>query len=171
MEVELYRNPRTGEPHCLDHGVTEQEVLDVLDDPVETRGGDDGATIASGQTREGRWLRVIYRERPGRIFVITAFPPGPRTLAGTAPQETQTKTMNQQQLPEGWDEARIEALIAHYENQSDEEAAAEDEAYWAEHEGEAFSVPRPLVPAIEAIIREYETAKLEAKERAEPKAS
>lgn len=71
--------------------------------------------------------------------------------------------MSQQRLPEGWDEDRVQRVIAHYENQSDEEAAAEDEAFWAAQQGECLvSVPRPLVPAIEAIIQEYEAAKAAA---------
>ncbi|MCK9519381.1 MAG: hypothetical protein M0R74_10235 [Dehalococcoidia bacterium] len=82
MDIEFYVNPRTGEPHCLDHDVTEEAVVDVLDAPLERRPGNEGPMIASGQTREGRWLRVIYPERPTGIPVITAFPPGPKTIAG-----------------------------------------------------------------------------------------
>ena len=36
--------------------------------------------------------------------------------------------MNKQQLPAGWDEDRVRRLIDHYENMSDDEMIAEDEA-------------------------------------------
>lgn len=32
------------------------------------------------------------------------------------------------QFPDGWNEARIRRVIEHYENQTDDEAVAEDEA-------------------------------------------
>jgi hypothetical protein len=32
------------------------------------------------------------------------------------------------EFPAGWDEARVQGILDHYENQTDEEAAAEDEA-------------------------------------------
>jgi hypothetical protein len=36
--------------------------------------------------------------------------------------------MSENKFPEGWDEKRVQAVIAHYEEQTDEEAVAEDEA-------------------------------------------
>ena len=36
--------------------------------------------------------------------------------------------MKKQQFPVGWDEARVRRLIDHYENMSDDEIIAEDEA-------------------------------------------
>jgi hypothetical protein len=36
--------------------------------------------------------------------------------------------MNNQGFPSGWDEARVKRLIDHYENMSDDEIIAEDEA-------------------------------------------
>lgn len=36
--------------------------------------------------------------------------------------------MNKQHFPPGWDKARVKRLIDHYENMSDEEMIAEDEA-------------------------------------------
>jgi hypothetical protein len=35
--------------------------------------------------------------------------------------------MSRDGLPAGWDEARVQSVIAHYEGQTDDEAAAEDE--------------------------------------------
>jgi hypothetical protein len=36
--------------------------------------------------------------------------------------------MKQSQFPEGWDEARVQRVLATYEDQSQDEAVAEDEA-------------------------------------------
>ena len=38
------------------------------------------------------------------------------------------KAAEQNRFPEGWDEDRVLRIIDHYENQTDEEAIAEDEA-------------------------------------------
>lgn len=39
------------------------------------------------------------------------------------------KTKRKNQFPPGWDERRVREILDHYENQTDEEAAAEDEAF------------------------------------------
>lgn len=63
------------EPHVLGHGVSETEVEQVLDRPGEDRSGRDGSRVAIGQTRSGRYLRVIYVPDPvpDSVFVITAY--------------------------------------------------------------------------------------------------
>ena len=40
-----------------------------------------------------------------------------------------TKNPLDQQFPPGWDEARVQQVIRHYEQQSEREAVAEDEAH------------------------------------------
>jgi len=75
MDIRFYRDPETGEPHIYNHGVTEDEVEDVIRRPGEDRRGREGARVAIGQTRAGRFLRVIYvpDPEPDSIFVITAY--------------------------------------------------------------------------------------------------
>lgn len=75
MNVRFYLDPATGEPHVYGHGVTEDEAADVIGDPNEDRPGQEGARIAIGQTRGGRYLRVIYVPDPEleSVFVITAY--------------------------------------------------------------------------------------------------
>lgn len=64
--------------------------------------------------------------------------------------------MRQNQFPPGWDEDRVQRVIAHYEQQSEEEAVAEDEAA-LEDEGTALmEIPKNLVPAIREMIADYE---------------
>jgi hypothetical protein len=49
--------------------------IDVLRNPGEDRPGREGSRIALGQTRDGRYIRVIYVPDPGpeSVFVITAY--------------------------------------------------------------------------------------------------
>ena len=57
------------------HEIDEDEVEDVLRRPDEDRPGHSGSRIAIGQTRAGRYLRVIYVPDPEQdsVFVITAY--------------------------------------------------------------------------------------------------
>lgn len=54
--------------------------------------------------------------------------------------------------PKGWDRKRVEAVIAHYENQTDEEAMAEDEAAYNSPASTMIQVPRALVPQVKRLI-------------------
>jgi Domain of unknown function (DUF4258) len=75
MNIRFYRDPATGEPHIYNHGVTEEEVEEVICRPGEDRRGREGSRVAIGQTRAGRFLRAIYvpDPEPESIFVITAY--------------------------------------------------------------------------------------------------
>jgi len=75
MNIRFYRDPDTDEPHIYGHDVDEDEVADVLESPGEDRPGREGSRVAVGQTRAGRYLRVIYvpDPEPGSVFVITAY--------------------------------------------------------------------------------------------------
>jgi hypothetical protein len=68
-------DPQTDQPHIYDHGVTADEVRQVLRRPGEDRAGDENSRVAIGQTDAGRYLKVIYTRDPGldSVFVITAF--------------------------------------------------------------------------------------------------
>ncbi len=83
MECRFYVDPETGEPQLYRHGVTVEEVEDVLRAPGEDRVGHGGARVAIGQTRGGRHLRVIYvpDPEPDSIFVITAYELAGKALA------------------------------------------------------------------------------------------
>lgn len=75
MNIRFYRDPTTGEPHIYNHGVTEEEVEEIIRRPSEDRRGREGSRVAIGQTRAGRFLRVIYvpDPEPESLFVITAY--------------------------------------------------------------------------------------------------
>ena len=75
MHIRYYIDPQTGDPHIYNHDVVEEEVEDVLQGPGEDRPGTEGSRVAIGQTRAGRYLRVIYvpDPEPDSLFVITAY--------------------------------------------------------------------------------------------------
>ena len=82
MQVRFYLDTDNGEPHIYRHRVSEAEAEDVLTRSIEDRAGRDGARVAIGQTRAGRYLRVVYvpDPEPDSVFVITAFDLGPKAL-------------------------------------------------------------------------------------------
>jgi hypothetical protein len=57
-----------------------------------------------------------------------------------------------QKFPKGWDEARVQKVLAHYENQTEDEALAEDEAAFAAKGQTVMIVPSSLVPEIRKMI-------------------
>ena len=75
MKIRYYIDPETEQPHIYNHGVNEYEVEDVLRKPGEDRPGREGSRVSIGQTKNGRYLRVIYVPDPVpySIFVITAY--------------------------------------------------------------------------------------------------
>lgn len=75
MNIRFYIDPTTSLPHIYKHEVAEKEVEDILRRPGEDRLGREGSRVAIGQTRAGRFLRVIYvpDPEPGNVFVITAY--------------------------------------------------------------------------------------------------
>ncbi|MBI2117199.1 MAG: DUF4258 domain-containing protein [candidate division NC10 bacterium] len=82
MEIRFFVDPETDEPHIYRHNVHESEVEDILLRPMEDRPGKEGARVAVGQTRTGRYLRVIYvpDPTPRSVFVITAYDLGTKAL-------------------------------------------------------------------------------------------
>jgi len=55
-------------------------------------------------------------------------------------------------FPPGWDEERVRRVLEHYEQQSEEEAVAEDEAAYESTTHTAMEVPVDLVPAVRELI-------------------
>ena len=65
----------SGLPHIYQHGVTEEEVIQVLGRPGEEFAGRGNSRIALGQTAAGRFLQVLFvpdADRAG-AFVVTAY--------------------------------------------------------------------------------------------------
>lgn len=60
--------------------------------------------------------------------------------------------MKKREYPSGWNEERIRRVVQHYEEQSDEEAAAEDESAYEDTVETVMQVPVELVPAVRELI-------------------
>jgi hypothetical protein len=60
--------------------------------------------------------------------------------------------MKQAKYPAGWNEDRVKRVLAHYEQQSDDEAVAEDEAAYESTTHTAMEVPVDLVPAVRELL-------------------
>ena len=58
----------------------------------------------------------------------------------------------QSAFPLGWDEDRVRRVLAHYEEQTEEEAVAEDEAAVEDTTQTLMEVPSELVPAVRELI-------------------
>ena len=75
MRIRFYIDPETGQAHICEHDVTEEEVRQAL-----LGGGDDfqgrkQSRIHFGQTKAGRYLKIVYVPDEGgdSVFVITAY--------------------------------------------------------------------------------------------------
>ena len=66
--------------------------------------------------------------------------------------------MKQNTFPPGWDEERVEQVLAHYASQSEEEAVAEDEAAFDTRGQTLMEVPTELVPAVRELIAKHTPA-------------
>ena len=60
--------------------------------------------------------------------------------------------MRNSEFPPGWDEERVRKVLAHYENQSEEEALAEDEAAFEDPKQTVMVIPNELVPAVRELL-------------------
>jgi len=61
-------------------------------------------------------------------------------------------------FPTGWDEDRVKRVLAHYEEQTAEEAVAEDEAAYEAQDQTIMEVPTDLVPTIRDLIAKCKSA-------------
>ena len=59
--------------------------------------------------------------------------------------------MSQNKFPDGWDEGRVQRVLAHYEAQTEDEALAEDEVGIQPSET-VMNVPHDLVPKVRELI-------------------
>jgi hypothetical protein len=80
MELRFWIDPATDLPHIDDHGVTEEEVRQVMSRAGQELPGGDGSRIRLGQTEAGRYLQIVYVPDKGAesAFVVTAFDMSPK---------------------------------------------------------------------------------------------
>jgi hypothetical protein len=60
--------------------------------------------------------------------------------------------MTDTKYPAGWDEQRVKRVLAHYEEQTDDQAVAEDEAAYESTTHTTMEVPIDLVPAVRELL-------------------
>ena len=75
MEIRYHWDHDVDLPHIAAHGVNEDEVENVLRDPLENLPGPGNSRITIGTTLAGRLLKVICvpdDDRKG-VFVVTAY--------------------------------------------------------------------------------------------------
>ena len=63
--------------------------------------------------------------------------------------------MTNGKFPQGWDNERVQRVLAHYETQSEAEAVAEDEAAFETPGQTVMEVPSGLVPAVRELIAKH----------------
>jgi len=68
------------------------------------------------------------------------------------PKKANGRAAKKQTFPPGWDEERVQRVLAHYENQTEDEAVAEDEAAFEAEGQTVMIVPTELVPAIRGLL-------------------
>jgi hypothetical protein len=60
--------------------------------------------------------------------------------------------MSLDRFPPGWDERRVNIVLEHYEDQSDADAAAEDEEALKDPSYTVVQVPNHLLPAVRELL-------------------
>jgi hypothetical protein len=66
--------------------------------------------------------------------------------------------MSKQKFPPGWDEKRVQELIAHYENQTEDEEFADIEAAREDEDITLMAIPSELVPEVRALLARKRSA-------------
>ena len=58
-------------------------------------------------------------------------------------------------MPKGWTEDELRAIAEYYDNQTEDEALAEDEAAYADPNSSVIVVPTELLPEINRLLAAY----------------
>lgn len=103
------------------------------------------------------WRAILahcVRARPKARFGICyhglrSWAEGEARPAEAPEEEVMSKNGN---YPPGWNEDRVRRVLEHYEQQTDDEAVAEDEASFESTTNTAMEVPVELVPKIREMI-------------------
>ena len=66
--------------------------------------------------------------------------------------------MSKPNYPPGWDEARVREVLAHYDNQTEDEQFAEIEAALQAEGITLMAVPTELVPEVRALLARKQSA-------------
>ena len=106
---------------------------------------------AAQVTTLGELARWLDNERADRRFWIVSLIVGVLSLIVVERRESQAN------LPPGWDTERIRKVLAHYEEQTEDEAVAEDEAAFERQDQTFMEIPNELVPLVRELIAQHQT--------------
>lgn len=67
--------------------------------------------------------------------------------------------MKQSKFPPGWDEQKVRRVLKHYEQQTEEEAVAENEAAYEDSTQAIMEVPKELVPTVRELIAKHKRSR------------
>ena len=85
--------------------------------------------------------------------------PGGAGTQGAPQAEAETRAMNEQRFPAGWDQQRAQRLLAELDARNEVEWVAADEAAAAEGDDQAvITVPTVLLPEIRRLLATHKTA-------------
>ena len=65
--------------------------------------------------------------------------------------------MTTHNFPHGWDEERVRKVLAHYDELTEDEVVAEDEAAFESRTQTVMEVPNELVPAVRKLIAKHQS--------------
>jgi hypothetical protein len=63
--------------------------------------------------------------------------------------------MKQNKFPTGWNDEKVQRVLAHYEGQNEDDALAEDEA-GIERSATVVNVPHDLLPKVRELIAKHQ---------------
>ncbi len=66
--------------------------------------------------------------------------------------------MSKQEFPPGWNEKRVKEMIAHYENQTEDEEFTDIEAAREAEDITLMAIPTELVPEVRALLARRQSA-------------
>ena len=130
MNIRFYRDQATGEPHIYNHGVRRGS----------RRGypSSRGRPPWSGRFSGGHWSNTGWevlashlcaRPRARQYICHHRIRVAGEAAGGLSTAAASERTaMRQDRFPPGWDEERVRKVLTHYEEQTEDEAVAEDEA-------------------------------------------
>ena len=72
---DLDEDPNGNVQHCAEHGISKEEVEEVLSHPSDTDvSRSSGRPVAFGDSSTGRHLMVVYEViEPGTVYPVTAY--------------------------------------------------------------------------------------------------
>ena len=74
MDIRFYHDPESDLPHIYGHGITEEEVVEVMRASGGDIQGSRGSRMKLGRTLVGRYLQVIYSADESPIVSLLSPP-------------------------------------------------------------------------------------------------